>query len=79
MPRELRVQIVIPLPEEMFEEAATLAKAKALVEHSIKESKVLSEDATIEYEVVTPKPRTKSADPVAQYIALGGKTPHGAA
>lgn len=58
MPRELRISAVITLPDDKWQEAAALVEAKPLLDRL----RTDFPNATIEDEIVTPKPRGAKAD-----------------
>lgn len=60
MPRELRLSVTIPLPDGVFEEADVLAKARPIVIKLKDDATMLG--GTVEFDIVTPKPRASKAD-----------------
>lgn len=61
MARELRISIVIPLPEGDFEEAGAIMQAKPLLDDIKKRVQIEAGGGaivgTVEHEIVTPRPR----------------------
>lgn len=56
MPRELRISVTVQLPDDKWDEAEALVKAKPLLDRMKQDFP----DAAIEDEIVTPKPRGKT-------------------
>ena len=71
MARELRVSAAMELPDDLMQRAEALMRVKGALEAFTE----AMEDAggTVTYEEVTPRPRGEKPDPVAGYVALGGK------
>lgn len=72
MARELRVNMTIPLPDGVFEEADVLAKAKPIVDELTARAGELA--GVVEFEVVTPKPRgAKEEAPAPKLTPVSGQ------
>ena len=56
MPRELRVSAVLPIPDDIFEQADALHAARPILA-TLKEQ-VEALGGNVSHELVTPKPRT---------------------
>ncbi len=75
MARELRVSMIIPIPEEIFAQADALAKAKPVINDLVKAAEALG--GTVSHEIVTPRgPKkataatTLAASPAQDEIAV---------
>lgn len=58
MPRELRIAVVIELPDDKWEEAQALVDAKPLLD----DLRAKFPQATIEDDIITPKPRAAKGE-----------------
>ena len=71
MARELRVSAAMPLSDDLMDRAEELVSVKEALESFAGAMQRVG--GTVTYEEVTPRPRGEKPDPVAGYVALGGK------
>lgn len=74
MPKELRISATIEVPDDIWEQAATLTEAKPVVRQFTEAVEGMGGSVTVD--LVVPRPRIfDKGDFVAQYRALGGEVP----